>query len=68
MYNDSAVPLLFLIKKSGSIGSGDLQFPSHPQQAAGGLCAPFSTVDIPFEVKPTLGGLFNERFWIINVW
>ena len=63
VHNQSEAPLLFAIRKTGSIASGDLFFPSHSM----GVVRPYSRLDIPFVFAPSLAGAFAEPISIVNL-
>ena len=63
VHNQSEAPLLFAIRKTGSIASGDLLFPSHSL----GVVRPYGRLDIPFVFAPSLAGAFAEPISIVNL-
>ena len=63
LHNQSEVPLLFALRKTGSIASSDLIFPSHSL----GVVRPYGHLEIPFIFKPSLAGAFNEPLTLENL-
>ena len=63
VHNQSEAPLLFAIRKTGSIASGDLLFPSHSM----GVVRPYGRLEIPFVFAPSLAGAFAEPISIVNL-
>ena len=63
LHNQSEVPLLFALRKTGSIASSDLIFPSHSM----GVVRPYGHLELPFIFKPSLAGAFNEPVTIDNL-
>ncbi|KEI41322.1 uncharacterized protein L969DRAFT_92552 [Mixia osmundae IAM 14324] len=61
--NRSETPLLYRIRKSGSIASGDIRIDSGRH----GLIAPFSKKEVEFIFKPSMAGQFSELVTIENV-
>ena len=61
--NLSEVPLLFMVKQTGSIASLDLTFPKGDI----GVIPPQGYTDLPFLFKPSLAGKFLEPITILNV-
>ncbi|KAI9361647.1 hypothetical protein DFJ73DRAFT_956941 [Zopfochytrium polystomum] len=61
--NKSEIPLLYSIKKSGSIASGDLII----VEGRNGLVRGYGQKEIEFVFDPSLAGPFNERLVIENV-
>eukprot|EP01052_Picozoa_sp_SAG31_P005553 SAG31_NODE_245_length_19224_cov_10.210614_7_plen_3161_part_00 len=58
--NQSAVPLLYDIQKTGSIDSQNMQIGNKAGSSAKGVVRPFSTAQIPFFFKPTF---HNKAFF-----
>ena len=63
LHNQSEVPLLFALRKTGSIASSDLHFPSHSL----GIVRPYGHLELPFIFKPSLAGAFNEPITLDNL-
>ena len=61
--NKSEIPLLYSIRKSGSIASGDLII----VESRTGLVRGYGQKEIEFVFDPSLPGAFNERLTIENV-
>lgn len=61
--NQSELPLLYAVRKSGSIASGDLSFEGNKY----GVIRGFGKKDITFEFVPSLPGYFDEDVTIRNV-
>lgn len=61
--NMSAIPLVYMVEKTGSISSGFLEI----KEGEMGVVKPFGTKEICFEFQPTLAGPFEEKLKIINV-
>ena len=64
VHNQSEAPLLFAIRKTGSIASGDLVC-SPPTHWA--WCDRYGRLDIPFVFAPSLAGAFAEPVSIVNL-
>ncbi|BBM97058.1 hypothetical protein MPTK1_1g02700 [Marchantia polymorpha subsp. ruderalis] len=62
--NISDVPLLYKLKKTGSIASGDL----HIINGRTGILRPHSTCEVNFVFQPSLGGSFHETLVVSNVY
>ncbi|XP_024391254.1 uncharacterized protein [Physcomitrium patens] len=62
--NVSDVPLPYKIKKTGSIGSGDL----HIIDGRTGVLQPHSSQEVNFVFQPSLGGSFKETLIVSNVY
>ena len=62
--NNSEFPLVYSIKKSGSISSGDLLITN----GKNGIIRGFGKREIAFLFDPSLSGLFNERLIVENVY
>eukprot|EP00002_Diphylleia_rotans_P020180 TRINITY_DN3914_c0_g1_i4.p1 TRINITY_DN3914_c0_g1~~TRINITY_DN3914_c0_g1_i4.p1 ORF type:complete len:2911 (-),score=486.97 TRINITY_DN3914_c0_g1_i4:749-9481(-) len=61
--NLSEVPLIYRIKKSGSIMSECIQFVSNQI----GVCRPYETKEVPFIFQPVFEGKFQEAFFVQNM-
>ncbi|CAG8474285.1 10773_t:CDS:2 [Acaulospora colombiana] len=61
--NRSEVPLLYYIRKSGSIASGDITFGIGRL----GVVRGYSKKEVEFSFEPSLSGLFHEKIGIENV-
>jgi hypothetical protein len=61
--NRSEAPLLYAIKKSGSIASGDLSF----GEGRYGIVRPYAKREVEFTFEPTMAGPFFERLTIEDV-
>ena len=61
--NVSAVPLLYRVRKTGSIASNDL----HIMQGGQGVVTPFQKKEIHFMFKPSMAGAYSEDLLIENV-
>ncbi|CAM6083476.1 unnamed protein product [Calypogeia fissa] len=62
--NISDVPLLYKLKKTGSIASGDL----HIINGRTGILRPHSDREVNFVFQPSLGGSFHETLVVGNVY
>ncbi|KAG0580510.1 hypothetical protein KC19_4G178800 [Ceratodon purpureus] len=62
--NVSDVPLLYKIKKTGSIASGDL----HIIDGRSGVLQPHSSQEVNFVFQPSLSGSFHETLIVSNVY
>ncbi|KAL9642212.1 hypothetical protein ABK040_007213 [Willaertia magna] len=62
--NASEVPLLFKIKKTGSIASNDIKI---LDVQSSGVVGPYGSRDVQFLFKPSLPGKFNEILTIENI-
>ncbi|EFC38478.1 predicted protein [Naegleria gruberi] len=69
--NGSEVPLLFRIKRSGSIASNDIKILDMLDDSLNlswcGLVRPYGSRDIQLYFKPSLPGVFNETLTFENV-
>ncbi|EGC35017.1 hypothetical protein DICPUDRAFT_79246 [Dictyostelium purpureum] len=63
--NLSQVPLIYRIKKSGSITSGNLNIENNDRM---GIVRPYRKREVPFVFKPTFSGVFDEKLIIENVY
>jgi hypothetical protein len=63
LHNKSETPLLYTIKKSGSIASGDIHF----GVGRHGVIRAFGKREIEFTFEPTLPGSFLEQLEVINI-
>ncbi|CAK4108569.1 unnamed protein product [Aphanomyces euteiches] len=63
IHNGSAIPLIYMVEKTGSISSGFLEI----KDGAQGVIKPFGTRQVHFEFQPTLAGPFEEKLKIVNV-
>ncbi|KAG2232277.1 hypothetical protein INT48_001562 [Thamnidium elegans] len=63
LHNKSETPLLYTIKKSGSIASGDI----HIGAGRYGVIRSFGKKEIEFTFVPTLPGSFMEQLEVINI-
>ncbi|GAA5813642.1 hypothetical protein MFLAVUS_007126 [Mucor flavus] len=63
LHNKSETPLLYTIKKSGSIASGDI----HLGAGRYGVIRSFGKKEIEFTFVPTLPGSFMEQLEVINI-
>ncbi|OQR83750.1 hypothetical protein ACHHYP_14319 [Achlya hypogyna] len=61
--NGSAIPLVYMIEKTGSISSGFLEI----KEGDMGVIKPFGARHVCFEFQPTLAGPFEEKLKIVNV-
>jgi hypothetical protein len=61
--NRSECPLLYRIRKSGSIASGDIKLGSGRH----GLIAAFSQKEVEFIFAPSMSGRFDQTVWVENV-
>jgi hypothetical protein len=61
--NKAEVPLLYSIRKSGSIASGDIIF----QEYRAGVIRGYGTREVEFVFDPSLPGVFQEKLTIENV-
>lgn len=61
--NCSEAPLLYRIRKSGSIASGDLFF----SQGRVGVVRGYGKREVQFEFDPSLPGIFQEKLTIENI-
>jgi hypothetical protein len=61
--NRSERPLLYRIRKSGSIASGDIKLGSGRH----GLIAAFSQKEVEFIFAPSMSGRFDQTVWVENV-
>ncbi|KDO27419.1 hypothetical protein SPRG_07007 [Saprolegnia parasitica CBS 223.65] len=61
--NGSAIPLVYMIEKTGSISSGFLEI----KDGDVGVIKPFGARHVCFEFQPTLAGPFEEKLKIVNV-
>uniref|UniRef100_A0A7S2W4D6 Uncharacterized protein n=1 Tax=Mucochytrium quahogii TaxID=96639 RepID=A0A7S2W4D6_9STRA len=61
--NESALPLLYKIRKSGSFSSGFLKLIRN----AVGMVRPYGTKAIQFEFHPTMPGKIDEKLTVCNV-
>ncbi|KAL2649598.1 hypothetical protein R1flu_017726 [Riccia fluitans] len=62
--NTSDAPLLYKLKKTGSIASGDL----HIINGRTGILRPHSDREVNFVFQPSLGGSFHETLVVSNVY
>lgn len=62
--NLSEVPLIYRIKKSGSIASLDLNISNDKS----GVIRPYKKREVQFIFKPTFAGPFNEKLVIENLY
>lgn len=62
--NLSEVPLLYRVKKTGSIASGDLQVSSDSKV---GVLRGYGSRELKFKFKPSLSGKFHETLTFVNV-
>lgn len=63
LHNKSETPLLYTIKRSGSIASGDIHFGAGRH----GVVRAFGKREIEFTFVPTLPGSFMEQLEVINI-
>lgn len=63
LHNKSETPLLYTIKKSGSIASGDIRF----DVGRHGVVRAFGKREIEFVFEPSLPGSFIEQLEVINI-
>ncbi|GAM18857.1 hypothetical protein SAMD00019534_020320 [Acytostelium subglobosum LB1] len=63
--NLTQVPLIYRIKKSGSITSGNLNITSIDRM---GIVRPFRKREVQFVFKPTFSGIFDEKLIIENIY
>jgi hypothetical protein len=63
LHNRTETPLLYTIKKSGSIASGDIKF----GMGRHGVVRGFGKREIEFLFEPTLPGSFMEHLEVINI-
>ncbi|KAG2387391.1 hypothetical protein C9374_001723 [Naegleria lovaniensis] len=63
--NASEVPLLFRVKRSGSIASNDIKILDMLE--CGGVVRPYGSRDIQLYFKPSLPGVFNETLTFENI-
>ncbi|ETW02225.1 hypothetical protein, variant [Aphanomyces invadans] len=63
IHNGSAIPLIYMVEKTGSISSGFVEI----KDGAHGVIKPFGTRQVHFEFQPTLAGPFEEKLKIVNV-
>ncbi|KAL0581698.1 hypothetical protein ABG067_008426, partial [Albugo candida] len=63
LHNTSKTPLLYTIKKSGSIASGDIHF----GVGRHGVIRAFGKREIEFTFEPTLPGSFMEQLEVLNI-
>lgn len=63
LHNKSETPLLYTIKRSGSIASGDIHFGAGRH----GVIRAFGKREIEFTFVPTLPGTFMEQLEVINI-
>ncbi|OMJ26648.1 hypothetical protein AYI69_g3946 [Smittium culicis] len=61
--NPNYIPLLYAIKKTGSISSGDISFRDYRY----GIVRAFDEKKVEFYFKPTLAGNYNEKIFVTNV-
>ncbi|EME29700.1 uncharacterized protein Gasu_29210 [Galdieria sulphuraria] len=61
--NRCEAPLLYVVKKSGSVSSDDLQFDASKV----GVVRPYSSKEVFFKFKPTMAGLFQETVFVENL-
>ncbi|KNC84952.1 hypothetical protein SARC_02843 [Sphaeroforma arctica JP610] len=61
--NNTELPMLYKVVKSGSIASGDLQI----REGRAGVVKPFDKRGVNFMFKPTFAGVFKETLKIVNV-
>eukprot|EP00050_Salpingoeca_kvevrii_P003835 m.235618 g.235618 ORF g.235618 m.235618 type:complete len:3290 (+) comp10891_c0_seq13:176-10045(+) len=61
--NASEAPLLYKIKKTGSIASGHL----HINDGRTGVVAPYATREVKFMFKPSFAGKFEEQLFVNNM-
>eukprot|EP00181_Compsopogon_caeruleus_P000060 CAMPEP_0184684024 /NCGR_PEP_ID=MMETSP0312-20130426/13513_1 /TAXON_ID=31354 /ORGANISM="Compsopogon coeruleus, Strain SAG 36.94" /LENGTH=1453 /DNA_ID=CAMNT_0027136811 /DNA_START=123 /DNA_END=4484 /DNA_ORIENTATION=+ len=61
--NKSEAPLLFSIRKSGSVASGDIHFDG----VNVGVVRPYSAKEVPFLFSPTLVGRLQETLLVENL-
>ncbi|OLY77721.1 hypothetical protein AYI68_g8243 [Smittium mucronatum] len=61
--NPNYIPLLYAIKKTGSISSGDITFKDYRY----GIVRPFDERKIEFLFKPSLSGSYIEKIFVTNV-
>ncbi|KAI8325237.1 hypothetical protein GQ54DRAFT_283640 [Martensiomyces pterosporus] len=62
--NRTEVPLMYAIRKTGSIASGDIQFVDNNRY---GVVRGFDSRKIVFVFSPSLTGIYNEQISISNV-
>ncbi|KAI9221655.1 hypothetical protein BC828DRAFT_397312 [Blastocladiella britannica] len=60
--NKSDVPLLYAVKKTGSIASGDILLDSRF-----GVIPPFGSREVTFTFQPSMAGAFHEKITVENV-
>eukprot|EP01133_Synstelium_polycarpum_P011912 gene11912-13878_t len=63
--NLTQVPLIYRIKKSGSITSGNLNIVNVDRM---GIIRPFRKREVQFVFKPTFSGIFDEKMTIENIY
>ncbi|RHY38367.1 hypothetical protein DYB25_003469 [Aphanomyces astaci] len=63
IHNASAIPLIYMVEKTGSISSGFVEI----KDGAQGVIKAFGTRQVHFEFQPTLAGPFEEKLKILNV-
>ncbi|KAF2076702.1 hypothetical protein CYY_002015 [Polysphondylium violaceum] len=63
--NLSQVPLIYRIKKSGSITSGNLSIVNVDRM---GIVRPYRKREVQFVFKPTFSGVFDEKLVIENIY
>eukprot|EP01134_Creolimax_fragrantissima_P000964 CFRG0964T1 len=61
--NNTELPMLYKVVKSGSIASGDL----HIREGRAGVVRPFDKRGVNFVFKPSFSGVFKESLKICNV-
>ncbi|GJQ10785.1 hypothetical protein GpartN1_g2576.t1 [Galdieria partita] len=61
--NRCEAPLLYFVKKSGSVSSDDLQFDASKV----GVVRPYSSKEVVFKFKPTMAGSFQETIFVENL-
>ncbi|KAJ3219397.1 hypothetical protein HK099_004728, partial [Clydaea vesicula] len=61
--NTSETPLLYTIRKSGSIGSGDIIL----GEGKVGIVRAYGKREVEFSFEPTLPGLYQEKLFIENI-
>ncbi|KAJ2558769.1 hypothetical protein EV175_000639 [Coemansia sp. RSA 1933] len=62
--NRAETPLMYAIRKTGSIASGDIQFVDNNRY---GVVRGFDSRKVVFVFKPSLNGVYNEQMSIANV-
>ncbi|EFA77121.1 hypothetical protein PPL_09876 [Heterostelium album PN500] len=65
IHNLTQVPLVYRIKKSGSITSGNLNIANVDRM---GIIRPFRKREVQFVFKPTFSGIFDEKLIIENIY